>query len=84
MNLLGRAYTFGWTDFERDFITKNISKLHVYGYEHKGYCAVINTVGDLYKASMEMLTPALRKEVFESRHHHPHPGQEQPAHPLRL
>ena len=66
MNLLGRAYTFGWTDFERDFITKNISKLHVYGYEHKGYCAVINTVGDLYKASMEMLTPALRKEVFES------------------
>ena len=66
MNLLGRAYTFGWTDFEREFITKNISKLRICAYEHKGYCAGINTVGDLYKASMEMLTPALRKEVFES------------------
>lgn len=67
MSLLERAYTYGWTDFERDFITRNINKLRVCGYEHTGYCAVINTVGDLYKASMEMLTPAIRKEVFESQ-----------------
>ena len=66
LSLLDRAYTFGWTDFERDFITKNINKLKICGYEHKGYCAVINTVADLYQASMEMLTPARRKEVFES------------------
>lgn len=66
LNLLGRAYTFGWTDFDREFITKNITKLRICGYEHKGYCAVINTVGDLYKASMEILKPEIRKEVFES------------------
>jgi glucose-1-phosphate adenylyltransferase len=66
LNLLGRAYTFGWTDFDREFITKNITKLHICGYEHKGYCAVINTVGELYKASMEILTPSIRKEIFES------------------
>ncbi len=83
MYLLGRAYTFGWTDFERDFITKNISKLHVYGYEHKGYCAVINTVGDLYKASMEMLTPALRRKC-SSPTPPSSPGSRTPAHPLWL
>lgn len=66
LNLLDRAYTFGWTDFDRDFITKNINKLNIYGYEHKGYCAVINTVADYYAASMELFQADIRNELFNS------------------
>ncbi len=66
LSLLERAYTFGWTDLTRDFITKNINKLNIYAVEHKGYSAVINTVSDYYKASMELLNEDVRKELFYS------------------
>ncbi|MDD6032875.1 MAG: glucose-1-phosphate adenylyltransferase subunit GlgD [Oscillospiraceae bacterium] len=67
LSLLDRAYTFGWNDFDRDFITKNINKLNIYGYEHEGFAAVINTVADYYAASMELIQSAeVRKELFSS------------------
>ena len=66
ISLLDRAYTFGWIDFERDFITKNLNKLKVCAYEHTGYSAVINTVADYYNASMEILKPEIRRELFYS------------------
>ncbi|MCI8600351.1 MAG: glucose-1-phosphate adenylyltransferase subunit GlgD [Oscillospiraceae bacterium] len=67
LSLLDRAYTFGWTDFDRDFITKNIAKLNIFGYEHKGYAAVINTITDYYTASMELIGSAdIRNELFNS------------------
>ncbi len=66
LSLLDRAFTFGWTNLVRDFITKNISKLNIYGFEHKGYCAVVNTVADYYQASMDLLKRDIRKELFYS------------------
>ncbi|MGI5856867.1 MAG: glucose-1-phosphate adenylyltransferase subunit GlgD [Candidatus Merdivicinus sp.] len=66
ISLLDRAYTFGWVDFERDFITKNLNKLKVYGFEHTGFSAVINSVSDYYNASMEILHPEVRRELFYS------------------
>lgn len=66
LSLLDRAFTFGWTNLARDFITKNINKLNIYGFEHKGYCAVINTVADYYKASMDLIKKEVRKELFYS------------------
>lgn len=66
LNLLDRAYTFGWEDFDRDFITKNINKLNIYGFEHTGYCAVINTMADYYEASLDLLKADIRHELFNS------------------
>ena len=66
LNLLDRAYTFGWVDFERDFVTKNLNKLKVFAYAHKGFSAIINTVADYYKASMQVLQPEIRQELFYS------------------
>ena len=60
------VYIFSWIDFERDFITKNLNKLKVYAYAHKGFSAVINTVSDYYNASMEILKPEVRRELFYS------------------
>ncbi len=64
VSLLDRAYTFGWVDFERDFITKNIDKLKIFGFAHQGFSAVIDTVEDYYDASMKMLEPGIRHEML--------------------
>ena len=64
LSLLDRAYTFGWTNLERDFITKNIGKMKVYAFAHQGFSAVVNTVSDYYDASMKVLDPEVRRELF--------------------
>ena len=64
LSLLDRAYTFGWTDFDRDFITKNLNKLKVYAYAHEGFSAIIDTVADYYDASMKVLNSDVRRELF--------------------
>jgi len=66
VSLLEKAYTYGWTDLARDFITQHINTLNIYAYEHKGYSAVINTVADYYKASMDLIKTPIRKELFYS------------------
>ena len=66
LSLLDRAYTFGWTNLERDFITKNIGKMKVYAFAHQGFSAVVNTVSDYYDASMKVLDPEVRRELFYS------------------
>ncbi len=66
VSLLDKAYTYGWTDLTRDFITQHIETLNVYGFEHKGYSAVINTIADYYKASMDLIRTDIRKELFYS------------------
>lgn len=66
LELLNRAYTFGWSSFIRDFITRNINRLKVAGFEHKGFCAVIDTVADYYSASMEVIKPENQKDLFRS------------------
>ena len=64
VSLLDRAYTFGWVDFDRDFITKNINKLKIFGFAHNGLSAVIDTVADYYDASLKMLEPDIRREML--------------------
>ncbi len=66
ISLLDKAYTYGWTDLTRDFITQNIGTLNIFAFEHKGYSAVINTVADYYKASMDLIKTNIRKELFYS------------------
>lgn len=66
ISLLERAFTFGWTNLTRDFITQNINELNIYGFEHTGYCAVINTVSDYFRASMDLTKREVRDELFYS------------------
>lgn len=64
LNLLDRAYTFGWEDFDRDFITKNINKLNIFGFEQTGYCAVVSNMDSYYEASFDLLKADVRRELF--------------------
>ena len=66
LELLDRAYTFGWTEFIRDFITRSIQKRKVVGFEHKGFSRVIDSARGYYEASMALLDPEVRKDLFSS------------------
>lgn len=53
---------------KRDLFTEGImprlKDLKIYGYEHKGYVGVVNSLRSYYKHSMELLQPAVWQELF--------------------
>ncbi len=56
------------TDFTRDFLQPNLGKLKIYAYENTGYCAIITSMRDYYKASMELMDKDVRAELFNPKH----------------
>lgn len=54
----------GYDDLVRDGIMKNIGKLGLYGYLHRGYAGIVNTVQSYYKHSMQLLHPSIWRELF--------------------
>lgn len=64
LSLIEKGQTYGWTSIKRDMIARNLHDLRIYGMENAGYSAVINSVGDYFRASMELLTPEVRRQVF--------------------
>lgn len=65
IELIEAAYARGNHDFLRDIILANINRLDIYGYEHKGYAAKIDSIKSYFEASMDMLDSKIRKELFE-------------------
>jgi len=47
-------------------IAQNIEKFKINAYEYTGYCAIIDTLNDYKKASMELINKEVREELFES------------------
>ena len=66
LTLIDKGATYGWDDFDIDVIAKQRDELKIYGYEHTGYCAVINTLEQFYRANMELLKPEVQKELLKS------------------
>lgn len=66
LELLDRSLTFDWTDFERDCIFKNLTPYKVFAYQHNGYFSKVDTLTDYYNASMDMLNPSVRRELYDS------------------
>ena len=56
------------TDFTRDFLQPNVDKLKIYAYENTGYCAIITSIKDYYRASMELMKPEVRADLFNPKH----------------
>ena len=50
--------------FNRDVLAKKLKQLKVYGFEHKGYVAFMNSMSGYYEASMDLLNPEIRKDIF--------------------
>ena len=51
-------------DFIKDAINKKTAGMRIFGYEHTGYCAKIDSLKSYYTANMDFLVRSIRKEVF--------------------
>lgn len=54
-------------DLVRDILAKRLQELRVYGFQHQGYLAIINTVFSYYRHHFELLNPAVWEELFLRR-----------------
>ena len=54
----------GQTNLAMDGILRNLDTYRVYGYEHEGYLARIDSLYSYYKHNMDILNPAVRADLF--------------------
>ncbi|MCR4441526.1 MAG: glucose-1-phosphate adenylyltransferase subunit GlgD [Peptococcaceae bacterium] len=54
----------GKWDLVKDIIAGSIKELRVYGYEHRGYLAIINSLGGYLRRHLELLNPEIWQELF--------------------
>jgi glucose-1-phosphate adenylyltransferase len=66
LRLIDKGITFGWNDISKDFIAKNLADYKFCAYEHTTYLATICKTDEYYKASMDLLKPEIRNEIFKS------------------
>lgn len=58
------SYEHGGIDFLLDGIIRRLHEYNIYGYEHDGYVARINSMAAYYQASMELLHPEVWEGLF--------------------
>ncbi len=63
--LIDWGVTYGWKSFGKDVITKKFRELRICGYQHTGYCKLIDSLEVYLKASLEMLNSEKRNEIFK-------------------
>lgn len=66
VELVRDTYEQGGSDFFFDGIMRNLRKLSVYAYEHKGYAREISSTTAYYQASLDLLKPEVYDELFLS------------------
>lgn len=64
LNLIENAAELGIKSFSRDVIMRGLDKYRIYGYEHTGYFALIDSVANYYKYSLELLDKEKRDALF--------------------
>ena len=67
MNMVRSLVAENKNDFTRDFLQPNANKLKIYAYENTGYCAIITSMRDYYRASMELMCPEVRAHLFNPK-----------------
>ena len=67
LKFLDEADDNDYTNMNRELIQKNLSTGRVYGYLHEGYARILRDPIDYYNASMDMLNPEMKKELFDPK-----------------
>lgn len=67
MNMVRNLVAENKTDFTRDFLQPNVNDLKIYAFENTGYCAIITSMKDYFKASMELMDPEVRAHLFNPK-----------------
>ena len=64
IDLIENCAAHGEYDFVKHCLIKNLTRLKIYGYQHKGYLAHINSTQSYFKHNMDLLTPEVWQELF--------------------
>jgi len=64
IDAIRKAHAAGDTHFVDDVIGKRLVRARVYGYEHAGYYAHINSIQEYFRANMDMLDYKTWKDLF--------------------
>lgn len=64
LQLVDEAHDAELTALNHDVIAKKVNTLNVYGFEHKDYIKFMSGTDGYYKASIDILNPAVRKQLF--------------------
>ncbi len=62
--LIGDAESFGYANFEKDIIQKNVNHLNIYGYCFEGESFTIDSLNTFFAANMSLLSRDCRKDLF--------------------
>ncbi len=64
MEMLDQSVSRGETDWVKDCLNRNLSRLQIYGYPFKGYLGKITSLKSYYQTTMELLQPVISRELF--------------------
>lgn len=64
LSFLEEADNKDYTNLNRELIQRNVESKKICAYYHQEYARIIRTVEDYYASAMEILDPAIQKELF--------------------
>jgi glucose-1-phosphate adenylyltransferase len=67
-DLVRKSYERGGKDFLLDCIVRRNGEYKMYGCEHTGYVAHIDSMAAYYKSNMDMLEPSVWEELYMGKH----------------
>lgn len=62
--VIEEAQARGRTDFIKHVLLNNLDSMAIYGYEHKGFLARIDSISTYFKYNMMLLKPEIMQELF--------------------
>lgn len=67
LNLLTEMSVHGFSNFSRDFLTRNAKKYDFRIFRYECYFGTMESISDYYTRSMELLRPEIRAELLEEK-----------------
>lgn len=64
VEMIRYTYEHGGQDLLLDGIIRRAKEYSIYGYEHDGYVAHVDSTAAFYKANMDVLNPSIWEELF--------------------
>ena len=64
--LVKEVYDNGGATVNKDIILENINSLKLYGFEHKGYASVMDSVNTYFNTNMDLLNFDIRSDLFKN------------------
>ena len=64
MGIIDNADELGYNSFTKDVLARGVNKYRIFAYMQTGYFANIDSIGNYYKHSLELLNKDIRDELF--------------------